>query len=273
MFHTAIYSSLDLSHRLRYNQLNALYFNEQTMFFEKTLARNVLGYFLAHSPPKGLHAGLTQFIAEEEQHSEMFSHLNRQCAPELYTGRDFYFIQVPRVAARTLALISRQPRWFPMLLWLMHLQEERALYFGQQFLKTADEIEVHFLEVQRRHLRDEMGHVRWDEALLEWVWPETGSMLRHFNVRLLGWMIKEYFSAPKRSALRVVTVLAREFPSLQPQLPEFCRQLVALEDDANYCRSLYSPENIPRTFKHFDAWPEFASLVQAMPGYVPQQSI
>ena len=158
-----------------------------------------------------------------------------------------------------------------MLLWLMHLQEERALYFGQMFLKSSDEIEGHFLAVQRRHVMDEIGHIRWDEALLEWVWPKTGILLRRFNVRFLSWMIKEYFSTPKRSAIRVVTALVQEFPSLQPRLPEFSRQLIALGDNANYRRSLYSRENIPRTLKYFDAWPEFALLARGMLGYVPSK--
>jgi P-aminobenzoate N-oxygenase AurF len=270
LFHTAIYSSLDHRQRLRYNQLNALYFNEQTMFFEKSLARNVLGYFLAQSLPEKLKADLARFLAEEEQHSAMFSNLNRKCAPAIYAGRDFYFIQMPPAATRALGWISKRPRWFPMLIWLMHLQEERALDFGQAFLKSSDEIEIHFQNVQRRHLMDEMGHVRCDETLLEWVWPETGRLLRQFNARLLAWMINEYFCTPKRAAIRVVTALAEEFPSLQPELPELRRQLVALRHNTEYRRSLYSPENIPRTLKRFDAWPEFASLTKAMPGYAPQ---
>jgi hypothetical protein len=273
LFHTNAYASLDDSQRLRYNQIHALYFNEQTMFFEKALARNVLGYFLAQSLPGGLKEGLAQFLAEEEQHSAMFSRLNRQCAPEIYLECDFYFIQVPPIAARALGLISRQPEWFPMLLWLMQLQEERALHFGQTFLKSGDEIEPHFLDVQRRHLMDETGHVRWDEALLDCVWPKTGALLRSFNVRLLSWMIGEYFSTPKRSALRVVSALAGEFPSLQPRLSDFCRQLVALGDDPDFRRSLYSRENTPRTFKRFDAWPEFASLARVMPAYAPGKGI
>src|SRR5437879_899078 len=189
LYHTAVYSSLGEAHRLRYNQLHALYFNEQTMFFEKTLARNVLGYFLREPLPEGLKAGLAQFLVEEERHSAMFSQLNRQCAPDIYACRDFHFIQAPPVAVRALGLISRRPRWFPMLLWLMHLQEERALHFGQAFLKSADEIEPHFLDAQRRHVMDEMGHVRWDEALLDCVWPKSGALLRRFNARLLAWLI------------------------------------------------------------------------------------
>lgn len=272
-YFTPAYTTLTEAQRLRYNQLNALYFNEQTMFFEKSLARNFLGYFLEHPLPEDLKTGLRQFLAEEEQHTAMFQKLNRQCAPEIYAHRDFYFIQVPTGAAKILDAISKRPRWFPFVLWLAQLQEERALFFGRTFLKAADVLEPHFVAAQRKHLADEIGHVRWDEELLDRVWPETGAWLRNFNVRLLAWLMTEYFTTPKRSALRVVAALANEFPPLQPHLPEYCRQLRALGSDPVFCRSLYCQANVPMTFKRFDAWPEFKSLVRAMPGYIPGSNL
>ncbi|HEY4415609.1 MAG TPA: diiron oxygenase [Verrucomicrobiae bacterium] len=270
---TPAYATLTESQRRRYNQLNALYFNEQTMFFEKTLARNVLGYFLAQPLPGELKAGLQQFLAEEEQHTAMFRRLNQQCAPEIYAAQDFHFIQVRPLGAKMLDAISRRPQWFPFLLWIMHLQEERAIYFGQTFLKSAGALEPHFVAVQRKHLADEIGHVRWDEALLDWVWPRTNPLLRRFNVRFFTWMIQEYFTTPKRSAVRVVAALVKEFPALQPRYPEFCRQLCALGNNPAYRHSLYCAENVPMTFKRFDAHSEFNSLVKAMPGYVPGSNL
>jgi hypothetical protein len=268
-YFTPAYTTLTEAQRLRYNQLNALYFNEQIMFFERTLARNVLGYFLANPLPEDLKNGLQQFLMEEEQHTTMFHRLNQRCAPEIYAQRDFYFIQVPPIVSKILDAISKRPQWFPFLLWLMHLQEERAMFFGRAFLKSADLLEPHFVAVQRKHLADEIGHVRWDEALLDWVWPKINFSLRRFNVRLFAWMLEEYFTTPKRTALRVLAALAGEFPSLQPQYPEFCRQLRALGNDSVFRRSLYCPENVPMTLKRFDAYPEFNSLINVMPGYIP----
>jgi|SRR6266850_1926410 len=269
LYYTPVYKGFSELQRLRYNQLNALYFNEQIMFFEKALARNVLGYFLTKPLPEELQSGLRQFITEEERHSAMFLRLNRQCAPEIYARNDFYFIQVWPMAGGILNAISKQPEWFPFLLWLMHLQEERATFFGRVFLKCADSLEAHFVAAQRKHLSDEIGHVRWDEALLDEVWPKTRPVLRRFNVKLFGWMINEYFSTPKRSALRVVAALIEEFPPLRPQYPEFCLQLRELGNNPAYRQSLYCQENVRDTFKRFDAWPEFALLTQVMPGYVP----
>jgi len=186
---------------------------------------------------------------------------------------EFHFIQVPPLAAKMLDALSKRPNWFPFLLWLMHLQEERALFFGRAFLKATDALEPHFVAVHRKHLADEAGHVRWDEELLDWVWPQTGLWLRRLNARMLGWMISEYFSTPKRTALRIVAALVKDFPSLQSQYPEFCRQLRALGTDSAFRCSLYCPENVPLTFQRFDAWPEFKSLVRAMPGYIPGSTL
>src|SRR5439155_4536436 len=121
-------------------------------------------------------------------------------------------IEVPAIAGKLLDLISKRPKWFPFLLWLMHLQEERAMFFGRTFLHHVDSLEPQFVEVQRKHLADEIGHVRWDHILLDQVWPATPAWLRRLNVSLFRWMIEEYFSAPKRSALRVVARLVRELP-------------------------------------------------------------
>jgi hypothetical protein len=268
-YHTSGWGALTDFQRLRYNQQSALYFNEQTMFFERALARNVLGYFLGRSLPEELQTGLRQFLVEEERHSAMFRELNRKCAPSVYATQDFYFIRMPHAAGKALDFVSKRPTWFPLLLWLMHLQEERALFFGRTFQKSADFLEAHFVAAQRKHLADEIGHVRWDEALLDWIWPRTGLLLRRFNVRVFAWMIGEYFSTPKRAAFRVMAALAREFPELEPQCPEFYRQLLGLGNDANYRRALYSSENVPNTFRRFDAWPEFRLISGAMPGYIP----
>lgn len=269
LYYTPAYASLREPQRRRYNQLNALYFNEQTMFFERALARNVLGYFLGKPLPDALKAGLFQFMAQEGQHSDMFLALNRKCAPDIYRHADFHFIRVPRLAAKILDFISQRPTAFPFLLWLMHLQEERAMSFGRAFLKCADSLEPQFVAVQRKHLADEIGHVRWDEDLLDRVWPRTGPLLRHINIRAFAWLINEYFSTPKRSAMRVVSALVREFPELRSQQHEISRQLRSLGENPEYRRSLYCPENVPKTFKRFDASPEFRSLIGAMPGYIP----
>ncbi|HWB61827.1 MAG TPA: diiron oxygenase [Chthoniobacteraceae bacterium] len=269
-FFTKAYATLTEPQRTRYNQINALYFNEQTMFFEVSLAHTVLGYFLAQPDlPGDLKAGVRQFLAEEEEHSGMFRQLNRRCAPQWYAERDFHFIRVPPLGKAVLGAMSKRPHRFPFLLWLMHLHEERALFFGKAFLKYQDSLEPHFVAAQRKHLADEIGHVRWDEALLDWLWPRTGALGRRINIAIFSWMMREYFTVPKRTALRVVATLVEEFPELRPRHPEFRRQLRALGEDMEYRRSLYCAENVPLTFRRFDVCPEFHAMTAALPGYIP----
>lgn len=256
LYHTPAYRSLSERQRLRYNQLNALYFNEQIMFFEKGLARNVLGYFQRSSLPEELRLGLRQFASEEEKHTAMFLDLNRRCS-NLYQEQDFYFVRIPPAGAKFLEFMSNHPLWFPLLIWLMHLQEERALFFGRVFLRFQDELEPSFIAVQRQHLADEVGHVRWDEQLIAEIWPRTGFLRRRLNVRMLIWMIDEFFSVPKRSSVRVVHALIQEFEELRPQANELRRQLGALGSNAEYRRLLYSADTVPNSIAKFDAWPEF----------------
>jgi hypothetical protein len=259
LFHAPAYRTLTEQQRLRYNQLNALYFNEQIMFFEKALARNVLGYFQRSTLPDDLKSGLRQFALEEEQHSAMFLELNRRCS-KFYQQRDFHFIRIPKAGAKILEFMSNHPDWFPLLLWLMHLQEERSLFFGRVFLRFQDDLEPSFVAVQRQHLADEVGHVRCDEQLLAEIWPKTTYLLRRVNVRMLVWMIDEYFSVPKRSSVRVVHELIKEFEDLRPRANEICRQLHALGSNAEYRRLLYSVDTVPNSLAKFEAWPEFNLL-------------
>ena len=84
LFFTPSYTQLTEEQRLRYNQLHACYFNEQTIFFESVMAQPILKYFAARPLPEDLRGGLRVFMAEEARHSAMFRAINRQCHPERY---------------------------------------------------------------------------------------------------------------------------------------------------------------------------------------------
>jgi hypothetical protein len=267
LYHTSAYALLPAAARLRYNQLHALYFNEQVAFFEQAMLSPALNVLMVEALPPHLLSGLHDFFREEQQHTAMFRELNRQAAPEIYRDRHAWFIRVANPWRSLLGVIARRPRLFPLLIWLALLQEERSLFYSRGCLKSAAPIEDHFVDAHRRHITDEAGHIRWDEELLDWLWPRTGHAIRWMNARLLAWMTREFFLAPKRSGLRVVQQLIREFPELD------ARQLVsamrALETDRVYQRTLYSREITPRSFARFDRHPEFALLAQVLPGYVP----
>jgi hypothetical protein len=260
LYHTPAYRVLSEEQRLRYNQLQAIYFSEQIIFFETAIGRPILEALLRASLPLQLSKSLQQFLHEEQQHTEMFRQLNQQCAPQFYRAGHFYFIQPARAWMAALSWATEHPRLFPMFLWLMLLQEERSLFYSRRVIAQREELEPHFVKTHRTHLADEVGHVRWDEELIEALWRRANPVLRKVNAQLLDWMLREFFSAPKRAQLRVVHELTHEFPALSALEPEMQRQLLALSLDRSYQQSLYSREIAPRTFARFDESPEFRSL-------------
>jgi hypothetical protein len=198
--------------------------------------------------------------------------LNRHAGGNIYELCDFHFVQMSPAAKRLLNLVASRPRVFPFVLWLMHLQEERALYFGRQFASCEHPIEPNFLETQRIHMADEAHHVNCDKELLDWVWPRTNFFVRYFNVRLLAWLMREFFGPPKRAQIFIVSRLAAEMRELQSRLPALKRALLALGGDQRFLRSMYSRENVPEAFSRFDRTPELWPLARVLPGYKPQIS-
>jgi hypothetical protein len=266
LFHTSEYRILPEAAQLRYNQLHALYFNEQVAFFEQEMLSPALRSLARLALPPALAAGVREFHREEQRHTEMFRALNRQCAPEFYADKDYFFIDVSPTWRAVIRFISRQPRLFPLLLWLALMQEERSLYYSQGCLE-AERLEPQFVAAHRAHLADEVGHVGWDEQLLDWLWPRTPPILRMANARLLRWLVGEFFLLPKRSGRRVVDQLAREF--VQLDATTLRRAMAGLKDNKAFARTLYSREITPRTFARFDRHPEFALLARKLTGYVP----
>ena len=267
LYHTNAYASLSVEQRRRYNQLYALYFNEQIIFFETSLSESVLLPLADSRLPESLTAALREFVAEERRHTRMFRGLNEACAPDLYDGRRFYFIRVPPSQSSVLDWVARRPRVFPMVLWLMLLQEERSLFYSRTILARKEEIEPHFVRVHRTHLADEAGHVRWDEDLLDQIWNRCHPVLRRINAELFRWMVGEFFNTPKRGGLRVVSQLTAEFPELAPRLPQLRTQVRQLARSKTYHQSLYSREMVPRTFARFDEHAEFSLLGRTLYGY------
>ena len=267
LYHISAYARLSGAQQLRYNQLHASYFNEQTIFFESAMAQHILRGFIKRKLPNGPTDGLHTFIAEEAQHSQMFRELNRNCLPEHYANGDFHFIHLPMWASLCLRQWVRHPGLFPFFLWVLLIQEERALFCAKEFLEHAGELEPNFVAAQRRHLADEAGHIQWDEDLLDWVWPRTAEWRRQINARLFAWMMGEYFTTPKRSGLRVVAEFVREFPGLKVLWPELRIQMLQLSEHREFNLLSYSRTVTPKAFARFDRWPEFSSLDRVLQGY------
>ena len=262
-----VYRELGAHHRLRYNQLQALCFNEQIVFFETVIGQPVMRALLNESWPVDFARRLAEFRDDELRHSEMFRRLNLSAAPGLYAGRDFHFIRAPRASLTLLRWAAGLPRFFALFIWLMLLQEERSLHYSREFIREKASLEPRFVATYRAHLIDEAGHVRCDEELLAACWPRMGKLHRQANAAMLAWMLGEFFSGPRRGQVNVIATLVSEHPELRELEHEMKRQLSALNHDRDYQLSLYSRRIAPRTFAQFDRWPELRALERVMPGY------
>jgi hypothetical protein len=267
LYHAPVYADLTPQQQRRYNQLYALYFNEQITFFETSLADSVLLPLAQSGLPHSLARALATFVEEESRHTCMFRALNRRCAPDLYARDDFHFIRLSSVHRRTLDWIARRTRRFPLVLWLMLLQEERSMFYARTILRDREQLEPHFVDVHRVHLADEADHVRWDEELLDHIWGACPRLQRHLNAELFRWMVGEFFNTPKRGGLRVIDRLVDEFADLRPRRSELRRQVLDLARSPAYHRSLYSRDIVPRTFARFDRHAEFSRLGRTLYGY------
>jgi hypothetical protein len=263
------WKQLEDRHRLRYSQLYALYLNEQTVFFEELLATNVLPALYQRPDRIGddLAADLRQFEIEERRHSRWFRELNHRVDPQRFRLEEGSYVFVPmtaRIKAVT-SWLARHPFSFPCWIWLMLLQEERSIAVGKECLQQ--DIEPAFRELHRKHLADEIDHVRWDLKLVERVWRPMPSWKKRLQAKLFGFMMAEFFTSPKRAAKAVLQALIDEFPELHPLGPQLHRELSALSHSRDYHASLYSRETTPRCFALFDELPEFCNAGRHLLAY------
>lgn len=262
---------LDDRHRIRHSQHHALYLNEQTVFFEELLAGTLLPALYERPDWIGedLAADLRQFEVEEKRHSRWFRELNQRVDPLRYSLEQGSHVFVPvddRMQA-VAAWFARRPFSFPLWIWLMLIQEERSIAVARECLKADAGIEPVFRDLHRKHLADEIDHVRWDLKLVERVWLPLPTWKRRLQARLFGAMMGEFFTAPKRSAKRVLQALLDEFPELQPLAPQLQGELRELATSRAYHASHYSRESTPRCFALFDELPEFRDIGRHLLAY------
>jgi hypothetical protein len=116
-------------------------------------------------------------------------------------------------------------------------------------------------------MADEVDHVNWDLELIEVLWLPLPQWRRRLLARMFGWMMSEFFTAPKRAGRAVLQVLLDEFPELGPLAAELHSELAGLADSRDYHASLYSREITPRAFAWFDELPEFEDIGRHLLAY------
>lgn len=246
LYYTSSFALLNEAQRVRCTQLHGCYMNEQIMFLEQHLAPGALGSAQRLPLQDDLRSALGDFLAQERRHSEMFRGLNRAVAPELYDESDFYFVRSSPLWTALLRAASQRALLLPMLFWLMLLQEERSLFYSKAILREQEILEARFVEVYRVHLADEVHHVRWDEELLDQIWPRTPSWQQRLHLWFLAWLVHEFLTTPKRAGMRILDRLIHEFPELRPHHTRMRSELLGLAHNRRYLDWLYGEDVTPR---------------------------
>ena len=164
---------------------------------------------------------------------------------------------MPKGIWRLLKLPLQYPRLFPLVFWIVLLQEERTVYYSKEVIRCASELDPRVVDAFSRHMDDEKDHLGIDEALLEVYWERSSSSIRWLNAQAFRLFVDEFLNAPKRAGIRVIERLVQEVPSLQGRKGELTAGLRNLAKDARFHQSLYSRKIVPKTFALFDRYAEF----------------
>lgn len=268
LYHTPAYAALNDAQRLRYNQLYGLRTNELFMLFEDGFTRRVITR-LRHEmsvPEPLLGERLQQMLDEEADHHRMFLSFNRAVLPGPYRDQRGYFALPSRSEAMLLALLTRRPSRWPFMLWLVLLLEEFSTAFSRTLVAARREhdLAADFVRLHRLHLRDEARHVRLDALLLE----RLLTPLSATRLRVNGWLFRRLLQelvAPKRSGLRVLQALVKDFPSLAPRLPQMLAEVRALGRDPGLCNILSNPLALPLADALQRRYPAFRPALPGAP--------
>ncbi|MGB0774345.1 MAG: diiron oxygenase [Akkermansiaceae bacterium] len=273
LYFTPSWGKLSAEQQRRYTQHYALYLNEQTAFFEEQLAETILPALYERPDRLGekLAGNLKRFQKEEQLHTEMFRRLSHQVDPLRFSleSQSYHFIRLPRGLLKVFNKLAGNPWMFPCWIWLALLQEERSISVSQACMNDTS-LDERFRQTHLYHLRDEANHVQWDLQMIEAVWKPRSELSKRVNVAIFRWLMREFFTSPKRAALAVVEALCDEFPDLEGEKELMFEELRELRNNQDYHRSLYSREHTPRAFALFDELPEFNGLENTLLGYEPQ---
>ncbi len=257
-----LYSTLTPQERLRYNQLFALYLNEKTAYMEEELSHFIRQ--VSRLPrARHLKQNLLALLQDEERHAADFKTLNRLASPELYGETSRRFVRPGKLVSSLTHGMATFPTLFPLLLWIILLQEERSVYHSHLFVQERERLEPSFVAIHEHHSQDEAAHVSVDEALLEILWEGAPKPIRILNGHLLAGVFREFLYYPKRAAVEVVKIAF----AAHPRLDEMVRQVLALKDNHDFLITIYNRTTNPKTLALMDRFPELSPVAEVMAGY------
>jgi hypothetical protein len=265
LYHTPFYRELTRSQRLRYNQLYGLRCNEQFMQFEEGFTQRVVSRLVRELQGRGevlLAECLGLMLVEEGRHHALFRRFNRACLPEVYRSEAAYFTRLAPLEERLLGLVSARPRHCSLLMWLILVLEEFSTGFSRM-LAAIDgpgelgELDAGYVRLHRLHLADESRHIQFDARVLEWLLSHSRPTVNRLNAWLFRRALGEVL-APKRSGVRVLQHLVKEFPELGCREQAMTRAVRALGADPGVKAIIDQPARMPVTYRLLASYPAFA---------------
>jgi hypothetical protein len=260
--HLPSFKRLEERHQIRYNQLFAVGVCEQFVWFEQHLAVPVLRLLIDRTPdmPPLLKDALEIFIEEEHKHSEMFWRMCEKAEPSWYPERRFYLFNTTGLQNFALGLMLRYPKALLMWIWAVIFFEERTVDYCRQYWKakrkTPDLIDPSFTELHEYHFKDEGRHFQLDQHLLTWLYDPEARWKKRVAGRSFYRLMKAYTS-PRRTSLRVIDVLEREFPELKAELgPALREELPLLASSKSFHEAAFSRKAVGRSMELFAQYPE-----------------
>ena len=269
LYYAPVYQTLTGKERRIYNKLHACFCCEMLVFFEEELPQCYSTAARGAGVPNSVRCEVQSMLVAESHHAAMFRGLARDLDSNLYEPFAYHFLRVPKGIWRLLKLPLQYPRLFPLVFWIVLLQEERTVYYSKEVIRCASELDPRVVDAFSRHMDDEKDHLGIDEALLEVYWERSSSSIRWLNAQAFRLFVDEFLNAPKRAGIRVIERLVQEVPSLQGRKGELTAGLRNLAKDARFHQSLYSREIVPKTFALFDRYAEFRNLGDRVRGYTP----
>jgi hypothetical protein len=272
LYYTPIYRALAPEHRLRYNQLTGMLSNELILLLETGFLDAVLQAVdsARHVDHDGLVTAVRRFREDERRHAETWRRLNQLSAPAWYANTDRYLVRIPPGAIGLSRITSRHPLMFPFVFWIQLAQEERSVDISRRCLRLPPGmLEPRYAAVYRAHLGDEARHVQLDSCLLDRFHASQSRPARRLTAAIFRFVVEALFLKPLYSTVRVIEVLASEFPELTPLIPRMRDELGRLGGDADYQEMMYSRRTTPVTFSLFDRFPEFHCMRQVLQSYEP----
>lgn len=271
LYHTPYYAQLSREQRLRYNQLYGIRSNEQFMMFEQGFTNQVMAKLAQHPMLRdraALRDCLALMLVEENRHRAMFYALNKACLPEVYNRQPIYFTRLYALERAALWLMTRIPQHLLFLLWLVLLLEEHSTRVSIEMLQTQTteslgELEPNMVRVHQAHLKDEARHVQIDAHLLQLLLDRASVIKRRSNARLFRRLLSEILQ-PKRSGVRVIEHLVREYPELAPHKRGMIAALRSQGVDPYIRSQLNDVQALPITAALLQSYPEFNFSAELM---------